>query len=68
MRNKIFGGLVMVWGALIVARFFLFPPQGGSAAYQAGTLVGVIFGAVLFGVGLHAFLKKPKQPGPVDRS
>ena len=66
MRNKVFGFIVMVWGGVIVARFFLYPPQATNSAYQAGTVVGVVFGAILFGIGLHALLKKPKPAPPSE--
>ena len=49
-----------------MARFFLYPLQATNSAYQAGTVVGVVFGAILFGIGLHALLKKPKPAPPSE--
>lgn len=31
MRNKIFGGIGMVWGALILANWLMNPPAGAGA-------------------------------------
>lgn len=57
MRNKIFGGIGFVWGALILLRFFLYPPQG-VGSYQAGQYMGVAIGVVMLFTGLYYLVKK----------
>lgn len=61
MRNKIFGAIGVIWGALILYSGLLSPAsEAGSEAYKSGQTVAVIFGALLLGVGLYYFFKKPK--------
>lgn len=62
MRNKIFGGIGMVWGGLIMLSRLLAGPAAGSEAYQAGSMAGLVFGVCLFAAGLYEFLKKPAPP------
>ena len=70
MRNKIFGGIGILWGGVIVIRWMTAdtPPAsgGGSAAYNAGYAVGhfagLLFGVVMLLAGLYYFFKKPKTP------
>ena len=57
MRNKIFGGIGMLWGGGILVRWFLVG-SSGSGAYQSGQNTAVIFGALLFAVGAYYFFKK----------
>lgn len=59
MRNKIFGVIGMVWGGLIVLRILLNLSALDGSAYSGGTVVAGGLGALMFGAGLHAFLKKP---------
>ena len=62
MRNKIFGGIGVIWGGLIIAnRVVNGGATGASEAYQSGQNSAVIFGAVMFIVGLYYFLKKSPQ-------
>lgn len=59
MRNKIFGGIGILWGGSIVIRWFMSDtPSSGNSAYQAGYSAAVIFGLILFLVGLYYFFKK----------
>jgi LPXTG-motif cell wall-anchored protein len=63
MRNKIFGGIgILFGGALLFRRFTSDAPSGGTSAYQAGYEVGqsaaVIFGALMLLVGLYTFFRK----------
>ena len=61
MRNKIFGVVGVVWGALMLYNGLSSPASAaGSEAYKNGQTAALIFGAVLLGVGLHYFFKKPK--------
>ncbi len=59
MRNKIFGGIGILWGgALVLRRMLSDSPATGSDAYQAGQSGAVVFGALLLVVGLYYFFKK----------
>ncbi len=65
MRNKIFGGIGMLWGGGIIGRWlFVGLPmhRGGSLAYHAGFEVGqkagLLFGAAMFIAGIYYFFKE----------
>lgn len=67
MRNKIFGGIGILWGGGIIGRWlFVGLPvhAGGSLAYQAGAEVGqkaaLVFGAAMLVAGIYyLFFKEP---------
>ncbi|WP_158753485.1 hypothetical protein [Dyella sp. S184] len=60
MRNKIFGGIGILWGGVLLFRWFTSgTPTGGSSAYQAGQSAAVIFGALMLVAGLYYFFRKP---------
>ena len=60
MRNKIFGGIGILWGGAVLFRWFTSStPNGDSSAYQAGQSVAVIFGALMLVAGLYYFFRKP---------
>ena len=59
MRNKIFGGIGVVWGGAILLNWLTADTPTGSAAYQGGHTAAVVFGAVMFAAGLYCFFKKP---------
>ena len=59
MRNKIFGGIGVLWGGGIVLRWLMSGSDGGSSAYQAGQSGAVIFGLLLLVVGGYYLFKKP---------
>ena len=58
MRNKIFGGIGVLWGGAIVVRWLISGTQGGSGAYQAGQSGAVVFGLLLLVVGCYYLFKK----------
>jgi hypothetical protein len=60
MRNKIFGGIGIIWGGAILFHWLTSSPTG-SAAYQGGQTGAAVFGAVMFGAGLYYFFKKQAQ-------
>ena len=57
MRNKIFGGIGVVWGGLIVARWFLTGAEVNDGAYGSGQFGAVVFGAIMFACGIYYFRK-----------
>ncbi len=60
MRNRIFGAIGVLWGGAILFRWLTSGnPTGGSSAYQAGQSGAVIFGALMFAVGMYYVLRKP---------
>lgn len=61
MRNKIFGGIGIVWGGLILFSWLTAASPSGSSAYQAGRSGAAVFGGLMLVVGLYYFFKKPKQ-------
>lgn len=59
MRNKIFGGIGILWGGALVFRWLASGlPTGGSSTYQAGQTGAVVFGALMLVAGLYAFFRK----------
>ena len=58
MRNKIFGGIGVLWGGAIVLRWLTSGSPAGSGAYEAGQSGAVIFGALLLIVGAYYLFKK----------
>lgn len=69
MRNKIFGGVGILWGGFILVNWLLFgtssAPGHTNAAYRTGYTMGQwgahIFGVALLIAGLYYFFKKPKS-------
>ena len=60
MRNKIFGGIGILWGGALVFRWLTSgTPGGGSSAHQAGQSGAVVFGALMLLAGLYYFFRKP---------
>lgn len=60
MRNRIFGAIGVLWGGLIVLRWLLADSAGGtSSAYQAGQNGAVLFGLLMFVIGIYYVFKKP---------
>lgn len=59
MRNKIFGGIGILWGGAIVLRWLISDTSAaGSSAYQSGQSGAVLFGAIMLAAGLYYFFKK----------
>ena len=61
MRNIVFGVIGMIWGVAILG-FKLLGGSGaeGGSAFQAGTVVALVFAALLIVVGAY-FLRKGVQ-------
>ena len=58
MRNRIFGAIGILWGGAIVVNWLLSGSAPASQAYQAGQLGGMLFGALMFIVGLYYIFKR----------
>ena len=60
MRDKIFGGIGVLWGSAILFRWITSGSSGaGSSAYQTGQSGAVVFGALMFAVGMYYVFRKP---------
>lgn len=59
MRNKIVGGIGIVWGGALLVRWLMVDaPVAGSAAYQSGQSGAVLIGTVMLAAGLYYFFNK----------
>ena len=56
MRNRIVGGIAVVWGGGMLVSFFLRTPEG-SGAYEAGRTAALVFAVLLVVVGGYYLLK-----------
>jgi len=61
VRNKILGGIGVLWGGAIVVAQVLGQESQGSEAYQTGQTAALVFGVLMFAAGLYYFFKKPKS-------
>jgi hypothetical protein len=71
MRNKIFGGIGILWGGAVLANWFISGIPNSGGAYQTGQFTGLLFGALMLGAGLYAFLKKTDkkaEPNSIDKN
>jgi hypothetical protein len=53
MRNFIFGIIGILWGGLILVGYLVRGAPSGDGAYKAGTMVALVFGALLFLAGIY---------------
>src|SRR5690349_13119969 len=51
IKNRILGGVGVVWGGAILVYGFLTGVPQGRGAYAAGGIAGLVFGGLLFVVG-----------------
>ncbi len=67
VRNRIFGAIGVLWGgAILVSRLISGHLVSGSGPYATGQIAGLVFGVLLFVVGLYYFIKgggKTSKPG-----
>ena len=68
MRNRIMGGIGVVWGVGVVV-YGLFGAERGEGAYGAGQMAAVVFGACMAIVGLVYLIKgdSPDDDRPAKR-
>ena len=64
MRNRVLGGIGVLWGGLILLGRL---SEGGAGAYGAGQVVGLVFAVLLLVVGLYYLVRgggsaRPKSP------
>ena len=59
MRNKIFGAIGVIWGALILLNWFS-NSSSASGSYASGMNMAAILGVLMFVIGIYTFFKKPK--------
>jgi hypothetical protein len=59
MRNKIFGGIGVVWGGGILVRWLMSGRNFENEAYQAGQNSAALFGVLLLLAGIYYLFKKP---------
>ena len=58
MRNRIFGGIGVLWGgAVLLSKLISGHGITGSGAYANGQIAGLLFAILLFVVGLHYLIK-----------
>ncbi len=57
MRNRIFGGIGVVWGGLMLVSAFLRGGPRGSGAYAAGQNAALVFAVVMVLVGGYYLVK-----------
>jgi hypothetical protein len=63
MRNRIFGGIGVVWGGLILVTWFMRGGPQGSGAYAAGQTGALVFGVLLLIIGAYYVLKGGQKAG-----
>jgi hypothetical protein len=58
MRNKIFGGIGILWGVgTLISLLTRSSAASGNSAYQAGHAAGTLFGLAMLVVGIYYFRK-----------
>lgn len=57
MRNRIFGGIGVLWGGAVVVSALAKGGAQGKGAYAAGQTGGIVFGVLLLVVGAYYLVK-----------
>jgi hypothetical protein len=66
MRNVIFGGIGVLWGGGILLYTFLAGGARSGGAFGAGQVAGLVFGLLLFGVGLFYLINGIRDVSAAD--
>jgi hypothetical protein len=68
MRNRIMGGIGVVWGGGVVL-YGLFGQDRAGGAYGAGQMAAIVFGACMLIAGLYYLIKgdSPDEDKPAKR-
>jgi hypothetical protein len=61
LKTPILGAIGIIWGGGIIVYALFFTSKSASPSYESGGGAGLLFGVILFGVGLYYFLKKHKR-------
>jgi len=61
MRNRILGGIGVLWGGGILVSTFVKGTPQGPGAYAQGQMFGTALGALLFLVSLYYLIKGPSR-------
>ncbi len=68
MRNRIFGGIGVVWGGVILLSGLVPKTTEASASYSSGQLVGYVVGGLMLVVGGYYLVSGgkniPNDSGP----
>lgn len=57
MKNRIFGGIGVLWGGAVLVSSMLKGGPEGNGAYGAGQTGGLVFAGLLLVVGLYFLIK-----------
>lgn len=57
MRNRIFGGIGVLWGGAMLLRTYFGGGPVGSGAYRAGQIAALVFAALLVLAGSYYLIK-----------
>ena len=63
MRNRIFGAIGVLWGGGILVAGIVKGCPEGEGAYGSGQIAGLVFGGLLFVVGLYFLIRGGKKRG-----
>jgi hypothetical protein len=58
MRQRILGGIGVVWGGALLLRRMVAGPPAGQGAYAAGQNGALVFAVLLLVVGLYYLIRK----------
>jgi hypothetical protein len=61
MRNRIFGAIGVIWGGAILIYGIAKGGPAGEGTYAAGQTTGLVFGGLLFCVGMYFLVKGGKK-------
>ena len=61
MKAKILGVVGLVWGGVILIRFFFFSLYEVNPAYKAGRYSALIFGFIIIILGIYSLFKKKRM-------
>ena len=59
MRNKIFGGIGILWGGALVLRWLMSGTPAAGSPLSSGQSGAAIFGALMLVAALYYFFRKP---------
>lgn len=60
MRDKIIGGIAILWGGGNIVSW-LYSSMSGSPSYEMGKLMGLVIGVLMLIIGIRIFFRKPPR-------